>query len=831
MFCKKNIRLRWLFTCACILLAFQNVYAEISKEQLIQEVVFRVDRVIEFKRIRELASELKIKDVYLFGGTAAAWIHYVYWDLQRENGWKVGERRLLLKSDHFDYDYNSIFRSNQDIDLVIDGTPEQAQKLENRLNQEFQIFQGEKEEKGEKSVWEVRLLKSSMGDKEALLDNPSFLNQNTDSNSTGLIRLTNSGSTLGAIRDLKDWKNVDNNHFINNTINENIHYYYNPTAHANTNRYKEGKNPPIFSVIRYLTKVFQYKLKIPLTDLENIRTVINEFNGDQDLRNRYAKDWIEINAKKLIQNAIDVEYAVNMLDQLGLRKKLREINNNINTTRSLAWWMNKEPLRTRPLASPCAPGKTAGELGINIVAHETNSFAAYESIVKAHTGEPNVFISRQGFAGEAAAFGNGFYTSRGRFARGITGITIRFKVDPKACEGKEGDFELFGREGSGPSEYILFKNRSALEVIPESLNLTPVEYFKLLQIGFNFDHIDETLRKKIHQKIYSRHIYLTLQEIEEINKIILSSIDNKNLYEMLYLWFQLPISIKFPQLLEELLLRNTKDTKLLNSIIRRLLSEERWSKMHEMAILLIKLIKADKACKLDDIAKIMFVKPYWENHPELLKQLIETNKVNAEIAKYVLSEPCWKDHPELVELLIKTGNVNEEIARYVLSKSQWEDHPEWVELLIKTGKFNHAIDNYVLSKPHWKKYYRTHIGISEQDVTSSNIKKILENRERVKNNNIRASSGNSSFNNVRSAKSVLLSTNHHESLPLSLQGPKRSFHKINNFLNLFIDTSIVSARPFSIQQQLPAYSYPTNKIRPRMGSLLPQALMKLLRYL
>ena len=49
-------------------------------------------------------------------------------------------------------------------------------------------------------------------------------------------------------------------------------------------------------------------------------------------------------------------------------------------------------------------GKTAAELGIEVVAHETNHFLAYESITRAHSGEPNVLTSREGAPGELAAF-------------------------------------------------------------------------------------------------------------------------------------------------------------------------------------------------------------------------------------------------------------------------------------------------------------------------------------------------------------------------------------------------------------------------------------------
>jgi hypothetical protein len=169
-----------------------------SKEEFLKEIKSRMTRVEEFKYIQKTAKSLGIKDVYLFGGTAAAYAHYVKWDLEREKGIRK------LQSERFDYHYISIFRAEQDFDLVIDGTIEQAQSLERKLANEFKYFMGDK------SVWEVRLLREDRGDKEALLNNYDFLNQHTDSNSTGLINLTGKGKI---VKDLRDWNNPNNNFF------------------------------------------------------------------------------------------------------------------------------------------------------------------------------------------------------------------------------------------------------------------------------------------------------------------------------------------------------------------------------------------------------------------------------------------------------------------------------------------------------------------------------------------------------------------------------------------------------------------------------------------
>ena len=60
--------------------------------------------------------------------------------------------------------------------------------------------------------------------KEALLNSKDFLNQHSDSNSTGLIEL---GITSDyRIRDLKDWKNKTKPQFLIDIYTRNLHYYF-----------------------------------------------------------------------------------------------------------------------------------------------------------------------------------------------------------------------------------------------------------------------------------------------------------------------------------------------------------------------------------------------------------------------------------------------------------------------------------------------------------------------------------------------------------------------------------------------------------------------------
>lgn len=493
---------------------------ELGTHQLEFEIKARRSRVSEFHFIREEAQKRGLR-VWLFGGTAAAFSHYVKWDLLREQG------DSRFQPDRFDYDYTNVFRSTQDLDLVVDGGSEAAEKFERVLKQTFPYFLGSKI-----AEWEVRSLREPKIDKGSLLHDYGFMNQHTDSNSTGMVELTDPLPGESVIRDIRSWDSIDGNPFLNDLNKGKLTFYYS-SKHGKTPRAKAGKNPPIFSVIRALTKAFQYNLRIEGDDLIVMKKIIDQFNPKIDLKDSYASHWLEKNGIKLLQHAVDLEYAWNTLEKLGLRAQLISVRDQIRLVGSLSWWLNKEPLRGMPIGT--GTGRTAESLGLKTVAHETMSFLAYESITRSHTGAPNVFISRSAASGENASYGDGFYTSLGkRGARG-SGITIRFNVDPRAREGT--DFILSSPDVSRSNRelpdgiYVIWRNKNALRVIPESLNLSPFEYFDFLAKGQEIKPEDQALlwklKRKIDQSLISGKV--PSEELDKIHFLVLEHLNLEHL--------------------------------------------------------------------------------------------------------------------------------------------------------------------------------------------------------------------------------------------------------------------------------------------------------------
>jgi hypothetical protein len=182
-----------------ILLVFAAVTASwvsagpiLPAAELEHEINSQIERVEPFREIRKLAREMGIH-VWLFGGTASSFAHYV----KRDDLRKRGDTRY--QAERFDYHYTSIYHSSQDLDIVVDGSEEQLQKLERTLRQRFPYMEGSK------ARWEVRSLRKSRGDKDALLDDFNFAHQHTDSHSTGMIELTDPAPGESRIRDLRDW--------------------------------------------------------------------------------------------------------------------------------------------------------------------------------------------------------------------------------------------------------------------------------------------------------------------------------------------------------------------------------------------------------------------------------------------------------------------------------------------------------------------------------------------------------------------------------------------------------------------------------------------------
>ena len=649
-----------LLRLSLLLLSWSLAAQNISLQGYQKKIVEIAAKVPQFQWLAERAEHHGLK-VWLFGGTASSFAHYVKDNMLLELG-----SDQYYKESFSEYggqrDYTDIFRPTQDIDLVVDGPSEKIDIFENEVLEKFPDMQGNK------SLWEVRPLRENRGEKLALLNNPDFFNQHTDSHSVGLVSLHSEGQV---IKDLLDWDSPKPR-FLHNVLEGKLHYYHS-SKHRTTSRFKRGLNPEIFSVIRYFTKMFQFELEPNPKDLKKIKAVIKEFSP-HSLSDSYVKNWLHKNVPKLFLHSKNVEYAQSMLQKVGLRKKLLQVGNK-DIEGSPAWWANKSPLKSFFVGR--GKGKTAKELGIHTLAHDTSDFFTWSVITRSRKGEANVFVSRPDIVGETAVHGKGFYTLKNS-EQGAwqTGYTIKFTLNPFAREGT--DFKVI-------DNIVLILNKNAIRVIPESLQANNlVSYFHLFDnIGLGKQAYLDKAKRNIPYKTFSQ---------KDINDTIsfLQSQDKEELWKQ---WFSLDISKNHPNVVEEsahktnLLFwavweENIPLVKImLNSDINiNARSSDGWNPLHRAAA--------------NGYEKIVHI---------FLNANADTN-AKSRVDKTPLHYSAEHGHQKITDLFLKAGSDVHAIDfedRTPLHLAARKGHGEIVKTLLKAGADVHDIDRDVMTPLHY----------------------------------------------------------------------------------------------------------------------------------
>ena len=705
--------------------------AQVNSKDLSRAVKKRIFRVPEFSFIKEEADKLGVK-VYLFGGTASAFGHYVRWDLEREAGDKKYQK------ERFDYDFTNIYRENQDLDIVVDGTVEQALVFEEILKEKYPHFVGNKE------AWEVRLLRVQVRKKHALLNDPDFLNQHTDTNSTGMIAINDQGDNDFVFRDLFSWvslsKDTEESAFLKDVSNARITFLYSKT-HNETTRYKEGKNPPIFAAIRYLAKLAQYELEEVKEDLDLIKEIIKETDWAEVQKNSYIKYKLEEFGKKVLLNAPSSEYAWNLLEDTGLRKKLIEMDGDqIQKEGTLSWWMNKEPLRSKSVG--LGRGKHAKEIFLSqmdkngeiILSHETSDFNAYENITRSSRGGANAFISREGVRGENAANGDGFYTKLGfKGARG-TNLTVRFKLNLEAREGSDFIYE---------SDHVILKNKKAITLIQENINITLKDFIKLMLNGgvkkqdlgliekmkrkfkrkvFEKNEIDEAVLylmelhtlffmkpsalKLISKKPWILYLLPAMETSKYFDRLLTKLIKNKKLHnKLLEYFFSQEVSVQYEKQLDFIIssLDSKVDSKV--DLIKHVFSKKHWEFKHSLIDEIIKEGKSDEIFAIINYILPNKVNRKWFLQISKLRNNYDSNIYNYGLIKNVLFQPIWKkskDFNFLLEKFIKNKKLYNDLLKYFFSQEESLQYEEQLDFIINNSESKVLLIKYIFLKKHWK---------------------------------------------------------------------------------------------------------------------------------
>ena len=669
--------------------------AEITPADFQRHLQQTAGKVEEFKFLAQTAQKHGLK-VWLFGGSASSLAHYVKENMLLEEGSDEYYSQSFAETPDGKRDFTDIFRPTQDIDLVVDG------KMASVANFEREVLQHLPDIKGNKQTWEVRTLREDYGEKLALLNNPNFFNQHTDSHSVGMISLSEVADDK-VVRDLLNWES-DNPRFLQDVLANKLHYYYS-SHHSETLRFKEGKNPPIISVVRYFIKLFQHELEMSNEDLKKLQKIIADFNP-QEISDSYTGRWLQHNVPKLFLHSRNVEYSWDILEQTGLRAKLLQVG-DINEAKSPAWWANKSPLRSFKLGQ--GEGKSAQELAIKTVAHDTSDFFLWTVITRSRKGEANVFESRPGAVGEMAAYGRGFYTMKNS-KQGLyrNGFSISFHMHPKAREGV--DFKLAG-------DMVLVLNRNAIRVIPESLDVGgPLDYFHLLKEG---ERGSLALLEKVRRRLDFK--YTHEKETPEIKREIAQALEflkQENDFHLWREWFALKLSRNYPKIVEEMI--DTKDSQIFQYLIKNIFSQSHWDNPELVDKSVAAAIELKDSEILKWLAKNTFSRPHTKGMTKSIDKAIdaaiqfENPRILKWFAKNTFSQPHAKEMTDLIDktiaAAIKLDNpkILQWLAEHTFSQPHAKEMTASIDktiaaaIKLKDPYSLQALTIYTFSQPHTK---------------------------------------------------------------------------------------------------------------------------------
>lgn len=579
-------------------------------------------KVIEFKWIVQKAKELDIDGVYLFGGSASSWAHFVYDS-------HVYSKNIL---DQDDITLADVFRTNQDFDLVLDTDEAKAEQFEALINEQFPYSFGKK------SFWEIRLLRRDYKKNEGLINSREILDQHSDGHSLGIIPLKEKRKTS---IELSPFDMNGRNHFLELVYNHQLEFHYHPETHFQTMRFKQGTNPEIISVIRALIKANQFDLYIDQPTLTLFKRIIHTTPFEDLYKNNYVRNFFELSAPKLFQNAQDIEKSWNLLEELGLRKKLIAMS-SLQQIDSLAHWMNREPLRSYELSQI---GTKASERFKStapiMLAHETSSFDNYDNILKSNSEFPSLFISRTKSIGEEAKHGEGLYTKLGTIGGRGTGLAIYLELNPEAREGV--DFEVID------GDIILIKNRKAIKISQYNFNsLSFDEYLDLVKAEALSSFFNEGQKAKLRHR-FSRQIKTSPNQFYEMIKAQLAVTSNsEEIFKVLCEIFsideihklQVDPNLFFENFNESFFIQYPKNVQ--NKIIQEI--NQRLTHNENLADKIATQMGSDLSTqlRLTPLLKIWLAMPISVNYQHLLDLNQLSNDIKNEFLEYLFQFDHWR---------------------------------------------------------------------------------------------------------------------------------------------------------------------------------------------
>ena len=419
--------------------------------RLRDEVFANLSSVPEFKKLADLADHHGY-DLWGLGGIAGNILNHFRQRMRQQDG------DTKFRADYFgSLDLQRIMNvQTQDMDLVIgrkDGRAETEKEIE-----EFETVVKEAVPGIDIDVRGLRTAKDAIH--LPLLDHPDFLLQHHNTVDYLMVQF-NAKKSEKLVNDLADWGNSRSKNIVD-CANGTIRFNYS-SRHTSSSIAGDGHSPDIKHVMRLLIKMARYDAKPDPASLERMKKVVEDF--DPDITDGVVSRWFDKNAAKLALDAIDLPGVWDTLGKIGLLDKLQKLNNP-----DLAVLFAREPLTVKSKGSPT--GKTAKDLGVDVVTHGTSSLELWNAICRTPYKRANIFTSRPSGAGEMALLGEGVYTVEGKEGLGA-GYNVPLRLAPDAREGV--DFNVFDQNaGGGPLErrWVVLLNSSKVTLAPIDLKFS-----------------------------------------------------------------------------------------------------------------------------------------------------------------------------------------------------------------------------------------------------------------------------------------------------------------------------------------------------------------------
>lgn len=394
---------------------------EVSEPLFFEKLKETVAKNIELSDLVKLGQKHNVRITFV-GNTATDLLQYAYLLARSEKG---DNRPIKNRLDfHFSNIFPFSFTEHSPLEILLEGKKENVSALEDQIKTRF-------------SFAKIRFVNKN---------NPGYA---YDSYNRAFLELESLSFSKKLLADvLKQEISFDLNSI--------------PESHR------------IIAIHNYIFKAALYALQVPAEVQQEIRLFLSSANTKDIKLTEFQKSLLARNEFLFNRRGYDQEYGYNLLAQIDPNGVLNIPGSKLIESDLYLPFKNKN----------FGLGKTAAELGITHVNHQTKMREVVAAIASSPYGKPNVRMSFAPGLFEESAYnarrGTGFYTMKGfsPWHPDWGNYRVKFRVNPSARLGK--DFFIYNNE-------IIFRT-NVLEVVYDQHSQRPIDMFKSLFFnGWDFN--------------------------------------------------------------------------------------------------------------------------------------------------------------------------------------------------------------------------------------------------------------------------------------------------------------------------------------------------------